>query len=74
MEQTVSAQVYLQIAGIETPGVKMGRGIMGNAEYRHLDVLTYLNLGRTMLSRGVYGKYRIDLPVSVGIREKGDHS
>ena len=32
---------------------------MGKAEYRDFDVLTYLNLGRTMLSGGVYGKYRI---------------
>jgi len=59
MQLTLSAQASPDIAEIETLRAKMGRSIMGKAEYRDFDVLTYLNLGRTMLSGGVYGKYRI---------------
>ena len=45
------------MAEIETPCAKMQKSIMGKAEYRDFDVLTYLNLGRSMISGGVYGKY-----------------
>jgi hypothetical protein len=58
MEHTVSAQASPDIAEIETLGAKMGKSIMGKAEYRDFDVLAYLNLGKTMISAGVYGKRR----------------
>ena len=57
MKHTSSAQASPDIAEIGTLGAKMGRSIMGKAEYRVLDVLAYLNLGISMLSGGVYGKY-----------------
>ena len=60
MEHTMSAQVFPDIAGIEIPGAKMGRSSMGKAEYRHFDILTYLNLGRIALSGGAYGKCRLN--------------
>lgn len=59
MEHTVIAQAFPDIAEIETPCAKMQKSIMGKAECRDFDVLTYLNLGRNMMSGGAYGKYRI---------------
>jgi len=59
MQHTSSGQASPHIDEIEIPGAKMGRGIMGKAEYRDFDVLTYLNCGRIMLPGGAYEKYRI---------------
>jgi len=57
MEHTVIAQAFPDIAEIETPCAKMQKSIMGKAECRDFDVLTYLILGRSMMSGGAYGKY-----------------
>jgi hypothetical protein len=59
MEHTASAQASPYMAEVETLGAKMGKSIMGKAEYRDFDVLAHLNLGRTMISGGIYGKYRL---------------
>jgi hypothetical protein len=57
MEHTVIAQAFPDIAEIETPCAKMQKSIMGKAECRDFDVLTCLNLGKSMMSGGAYGKY-----------------
>ncbi len=59
MQFTLSAQASPYIAEIEPLGIKTAGSIMGKAECRDFDVLTYLNLGRNMMSGGAYGKYRI---------------
>jgi hypothetical protein len=59
MEHTVIAQAFPDIAEIETPGAKIGKSILGKAEYLHFNFLTYLNLGINMMSGGVYGKCSI---------------
>jgi len=57
MEHTVITQAFPDIAEIETPCAKMQKSIMGKAECRDFDFLTCLNLGRSMMSGGAYGKY-----------------
>lgn len=47
MKHTSSGQTSSNIAETGIFNVNVGRSIMGKAEYRDFDVLTYLNLGRT---------------------------
>ncbi len=70
MKHTAIAQASPHIAENETLGAKMGKSIMGKEERWDFDVLTYLYLGRNMMSGGVYGKYRINAMENmlIGIR------
>jgi hypothetical protein len=58
MEHNVIDQAFPDIAENETIVAKMGRSIMGKEERWDFGVLTYLNLGRNMMSGGAYGKCR----------------